>query len=716
MAPSLPDEVLSEILAPVLQVSDAQFCDASASFIRDGEPVSSILLASPPLCCTTLLSSALPARLRVEGGFGAKLELILQKAPNTTDLFISLDIRASDLVKGLVSAFPHINPRRLILGPGTNKNKQINTLMDKLESAALGWDNLKSLVFPYPFDERRDFFMKLARIPSVKEVSFSVYINSSSDLPSVSEVVRIPCIQTVEIRSKNSAAAAEEVLSDASISPYQSKLRFVDERNDDEGVVPPSLPILPLTSSPWTVPDIIWARILFLAMRPDQLPEKTIVKATFDVIEYMRRGLPGRKREKDTNSERLSHLLVSKTFHRIGLAYLYRWPVLTSKSLPLLHSKILANPSLALHMRELHSQADSVTIPCDMRKLFTHTPRLTRVGIGHGMEMSWAVFCTLANTTGSSLVELAVHVVPPEDTAEPPRAAVFCLFTALRKLTWNSPKLLIPSSSDASGGLPVLEYLDLGARCAAKFTPALASMELPNINHVVFQFDEDSTHRHNPAESDAFLERHGDKIRQLAIPRPNLTQTLDLCPQLQNLGIHLGQPALHPVTECLKTFKHPRHHPLQKITLRKSHITKVDDVHWDATFDALAGLPFANFPALLELQVIPCVWPEIKEHAINQSLWVPRAERMIALGIKVADSKVSDHTDHCENTLIIYPLSTITSPSMAGNTQSRSEIIRKVRATPIRYIMKASQQNDLGLDALQDRAGHRNRIIRNTAP
>ncbi|KAJ7627156.1 hypothetical protein FB45DRAFT_1082327 [Roridomyces roridus] len=689
MAPRVPDEILLEILTPVLRVSDARFSDASASFVTNGESVSAILLvckawlrvSTPLLYNIVILRSTGQAqrlhavlngnpglgkfikKLRVEGGFGVSMHGILKSTPNITDLFISLSIRASDSVSGLVLGLPLINPRRLVLGDGQNKNKQMKVLMEKLESVAMEWNNLKSLVFPHPSGGRQVFFMNLARAPSVTEVSFPFDIQCGI-FPSLSEAVRMPSIQTVEIRSENSLAMAKKVLSDPDIdiSPYQSNLRFVGDW-DDEGSPPPppvNLAFTPFASSPSAVTDPIWARVLLFAMSPDPSPPQTVVRGAkvVDTLATLRRAHPGRQKERDMNRDRLNYLLVSKTFHRVGLPYLYQWPVLNCNNPQRLCFKFAANPSLGIHLRELHSQLDSVTITPAMSLFFTCTDHLTRLGLGHAIEMDWGVFCALAITAGSSLVELAVTVVPPKYTVgvEAPHAAVFCLFTALCKLTWDSQTLLIPSSPDASGGLPALEYLDLAARCISNVIPALVSMELPNIHHVIFQFDQ-----HTPqtsAESHAFLRKHGNKIGQLEIYLPDFAHTLSLCPQLHTLDIHFGHPAVryssfymppdddrrgdqtYSLAEYLQTFNHEGHNALQKITFRKlGRKAGAEEADWTTIFNTLETLPFTGFLALWELQIMQSIWPETNEHAIKKSTWVKRAERMLAYGIHLTDSE-----------------------------------------------------------------------------
>ncbi|KAF7330203.1 F-box domain-containing protein [Mycena venus] len=178
----VPDEILSEILTPLLKHSDEEFTDQSTKPLLDpGYSSSSYLLvckawlrvATPLLynvaiLRTTAQAEALKAvlktnkefglfikKLRVEGGFGPALATILECATNLTDLYLTLFIGGSDNVKGLCSGLPLVNPRRVIVVDTVieweqpKKNKKVTELLTTLLGVIPKWDKLQTFHFPY---------------------------------------------------------------------------------------------------------------------------------------------------------------------------------------------------------------------------------------------------------------------------------------------------------------------------------------------------------------------------------------------------------------------------------------------------------------------------------------------------------------------------------------------------------------------------------------
>ncbi|KAJ6509137.1 hypothetical protein DFH09DRAFT_999999 [Mycena vulgaris] len=184
MANQAPDEIVSEILSPLLKHSDDVFSDVSEKPLVSGYSSSTYLLVckawlrvSTPLLYnvvilrTTAQAAALEQvltanpefglfikKLRVEGGFGQAMRTILKSAPTITDLFLKLSIWGSDNVAGLCGGLPLINPRRVILVDGDReiftymkpkKNKQVTQLLEMLIRCIPKWDKLLIFDFPY---------------------------------------------------------------------------------------------------------------------------------------------------------------------------------------------------------------------------------------------------------------------------------------------------------------------------------------------------------------------------------------------------------------------------------------------------------------------------------------------------------------------------------------------------------------------------------------
>ena len=170
---SLPEELIAEILSPALTVSDDVFSDTSdiSPFTEYLESSSSYLLVckawcrvgTPLLYNVVILRSKAQAKalgrvlsknkelgrfirkLRVEGGYGSPMAVILESAPNISDLCISFEILSADSASGLCTGLSLINPTRVILRhPNVyrRRNKGIIDLEDALAQAITKWDRL----------------------------------------------------------------------------------------------------------------------------------------------------------------------------------------------------------------------------------------------------------------------------------------------------------------------------------------------------------------------------------------------------------------------------------------------------------------------------------------------------------------------------------------------------------------------------------------------
>jgi hypothetical protein len=168
---SFPDEIISEILSPALKIPDEVFCDTSdiSPFAKYSESTSAYLLvckswlrvATPLLYNTVVLRSKAQAKalsvilsgneqlgqfikkLRVEGGYGLPMHIILKCTPNVSDLFLSLEIYSSDNTNGLCKGLALINPARLILRDIEHlENKTVSQLSDALSKLITKWDRL----------------------------------------------------------------------------------------------------------------------------------------------------------------------------------------------------------------------------------------------------------------------------------------------------------------------------------------------------------------------------------------------------------------------------------------------------------------------------------------------------------------------------------------------------------------------------------------------
>lgn len=84
-------------------------------------------------------------KLRLHGSFGLTIGHIIRACPRITDLFISLALTPKDNVQGLCTAFPDMNPTRLIIwdpDPVHRTIKSIKTVTEALLECLPKWSSL----------------------------------------------------------------------------------------------------------------------------------------------------------------------------------------------------------------------------------------------------------------------------------------------------------------------------------------------------------------------------------------------------------------------------------------------------------------------------------------------------------------------------------------------------------------------------------------------
>lgn len=174
MAGKLPPELVTEILSLVLHVPNKMFHDVepiSPFFHCDRQPASSALevcktwmkAATPLLYQVVILRSKAQAnalertlrvhkelgvfikKLRVEGGFGASMRTIIDSSPNIRDLCLSLLLRSSDNVQGLMDSLATLRPTRLSVlhsWKAPSGNSSVLNLAGKIRSCIESWCTL----------------------------------------------------------------------------------------------------------------------------------------------------------------------------------------------------------------------------------------------------------------------------------------------------------------------------------------------------------------------------------------------------------------------------------------------------------------------------------------------------------------------------------------------------------------------------------------------
>ncbi|KAJ6516461.1 hypothetical protein C8R45DRAFT_245487 [Mycena sanguinolenta] len=449
---SLPDEIISEILSPALKVSDSDFSDTISdvspfanysesssafllvgkSWLRVGTPLlySVVILRSEAQA--TALSVTLSAnkdlgkfikKLRVEGGYGLPMHIILSCSPNIADLFLTLKIYSSDNTSGLCDGLQLISPTRLILRDLSKplKNKMTTQLFDALGRAIPNWERLGVLecaLFYGSFDSK--IFQSLI---NCKRLHTLAIFNSDPYHVSYAyekfDKCPLKCIQikapmTREERRFLKTEVPVKLLKFTNIS-VAPKLPLM----------PPSLnpSFTPMASAPTAVHDKIWSCVLYFAMCAPELARVPSGKGRW-----------------------LAPLSVSKTFNRLGLPYYYAHVVLrNSLTVTKFAVVLLKNPSIGPHVRSLAMEYWDRHITSATRTavsaVLSRTTGLERFSQSLRSEMHitpegaipWDAFEAIAGRSGSTLCEFSVRIEAVEATSP----TIFGNFGSLRTVEWK---------------------------------------------------------------------------------------------------------------------------------------------------------------------------------------------------------------------------------------------------------------------------------------
>ncbi|KAJ7213481.1 hypothetical protein GGX14DRAFT_445239 [Mycena pura] len=604
---SLPDEIISEILSPALTVADEVFSDTCrvSPFSNYSESTSAYLVvckswlrvATPLLYNVVILRSKAQAKalacalsanvdlgrfikkLRVEGGYGAPMHTILQRAPNVSDLYLSFEIWTPDTTDGLCRGLCLINPSRLILREASRKgpkNRMVSKLVDAVAEAIPKWDRLT--VFDCSNEGNVYGRDQIVRPLVQAKRLHTVVIRSIVYAPWTNQLFRSCPLRAIQIKQPVRAGDVMQVQ-----DPLKALLRYTEFKdllalkdNAPELEIAPSLNPLysPMSSAPAEVQDAIWSRVLYFAM---SVPERA--------ADPKRNDIP----------ERLPLLQVSKTFHRLGLPHYYVHLVLKNWC--------------ALDSEWIRSQ----------------WPRIeTLDGISmRSSGMSMDSFEALAKCSGPSLLECHIRVFEP---ATPASGAMFNPLTVLRKFTWQSPATFVCSKAETpSNALPRLEELRTDAE--PSFVKMLSLINLESLRIVSFS---------QPLFDNQFFEAHGSKLSELEIvfhPAHELNNgiLLDLCPHLTSFTLCYYQELDTPPENILLSRKPAI--SLAKVTFRTFSMDKDMLASWEQFFMSLS---LTSVPSLREIHV-PCFeWPTT-EREIAKSYWVRCAETFQTRNIDLID-------------------------------------------------------------------------------
>ncbi|KAK7049031.1 F-box domain-containing protein [Favolaschia claudopus] len=650
----LPDEIILEILSPALKVPDKAFSDSSSisPFATYCASSSVFLLvckdwlrvATPLLYKVVVLRSKAQAnvleevlrvnpqlgqfikKLRVEGGYGAAMQTILEAAASSLqDIFLSLAIRSSDSTVGLCKGLPRINPKRVIISdPRTQnplKNKNLDSLLKAIYCGLQTWD-IQTINLPYGQEDgassvranRVEGFVKvIAQSTSIHTIQLSALLEDAPHF--VRRLTKLPSLETIDFTAnlndgvKSLIDAVPELKALAHLEDQSVPAKF-----DVEAAASLNPNFVPLSSALEATRNAIWCRIFFFVL---------------DVEERRNPSFDNRFTRKKKPS-RVPILCVSKLFNQLALPYVYDSLRLCSSSRTQLvvdqlqqrkylgswiHS-IFVSGYLgdSAHMIAILSQATNLrffdygafnpayALPMNAFNLLAKMAGASLIGLEAKLDFSFSspdIFKAF-----SQLHILAIHIDNPEYRF--PTIATSSMDTALTP----SHDLLhtLHIIGWAMFSLNVFKYSSLAS---------LHTLILPLIFH-----------EHCMDPFIAFMRIHGARLRHLVVPsdmercESMPTPMLELCPNLIDLRFHEDYSIAHT------TIKTP-HASLIKIIA--------------ATLPPKTSrLNVEMFPSLQQIELKRFGWPT-NEYDIKNCGSVAIAEALLAeRGIKVIDSAGKD--------------------------------------------------------------------------
>ncbi|KAF7359035.1 F-box domain-containing protein [Mycena sanguinolenta] len=664
---SLPDEIISEILSPALKVSDELFCnnDDVSPFAKNSESTSAYLVvckswlrvATPLLYNVVVLRSKAQAKalsvalsgnkelgrfikkLRVEGGYGAPLQTILQCSPNISDLFLSLVIYSSDNTSGLCRGLQLINPSRLILQEQAHKpleNKMASQLIEALIRAMAKWDRLCSFDSPYIYENIRA--TKLIQPLAKSKRLHTLAIPCSTGLSWTYLALKECPLEVIHIKQPVSQWERERFDKDPELKALLKYTEVSARKQTHISELPliaPSLNpfFIPMNNAPKDVQDKVWDRVLYFAM---SVPERA------DESPWAR-----------VSRRRLPLLSVSKRFARLGLPHYYAHVLLRkSLAIPEFASVLRNKPTIGPHIRTLaigyypDFDYSSLTYHQINSGILSQTTGLVRLSQYNGSAaISWDAFEAVAASSGSKLREFSVRIAEQAQAS----AMMFGNLTALRTLKWTcSTSFLLTNVPE--DGLQNLTELQISST-SESFLTVLSLMKLKSLKRVMLCT--------NDLTIKPFLKAHGPKLIELHISSNNLrnlrtqtTKILDLCPNLGSLSlvamVNLPMGDI-PIADDLYSCQAVP--SLVKINLDIDFPTQVypsaslqvptelllrDKDHVAAWEKFFRHLQPKRLPNLHEIEVKCCVWPT-NERDIPKNHWVRWAEILLECGINLTD-------------------------------------------------------------------------------
>ncbi|KAJ7207488.1 hypothetical protein GGX14DRAFT_455578 [Mycena pura] len=586
---------------------------------------------------------------------------VLKYAPNVSDLYLSLDIFSSDNTDGLCKGLYLINPTRLIIQcEKVASNKMFVRLQNALAEVIPRWSHLS--IFNCPLNPAYVGNIIVRFLVQAKQLH-TIVVHSSFDVRWVYTMLQEVPVQAIHIKSpvsqRNLDCIASAYPTLKGLLRYKIKVAAKATAHETSAVefshVAPSLNpfFVPMSSASKETQEVIWSRVLYFAMSVEERAE-----------DPTRKNVP----------RRFPLLLVSKTFHSLGLSYYYAHVVFkSSRDILKLVSVLAHQPSVGANIRTICARAarssyldygsdddDDTTasdnsaddsmlwhmLPVDaMPLVLLKTSGLIRLmrhenEVPHYFSFSWDAFVALAKSSGSSLRECYARVSPSSTASLPQSPGIFSHLVELRKLDWSCETKFLCNSMDAPvpvNALANLEELRIHLPDES-FLTVLSLMKLASLRHVALVCD---------IKADKFMQVHGGRLRQLEMSSSSVNNLsvsiLDLCPNLSSIALNCelyyftsgGAMSVKEGIPDRDTFRSRKPAAsLVEIKLLRRDIRKKDSLaKWE---QFLLTFPHTSIPNLREVQITCFEWPT-SEREISKSCWVRATERLAERNIALVD-------------------------------------------------------------------------------
>ncbi|KAH6874339.1 hypothetical protein BKA70DRAFT_1480601 [Coprinopsis sp. MPI-PUGE-AT-0042] len=690
---SLPDEIVKEILSPVLNVPDETFASTSwVSPFSHYELTTSTVLAQAQALARTLKENAqlsrFVRRFRIEGRFGIAIYDILKRTPEITDFCISGALKSSESVGGYLRGLRLVNLQRLVYFKdrtdySANKNqKEIGKAL--AESIRDAWTSLVSMSSVWLFSTAVHIAHALQARSLTDLVVESDELCDSDPLKALAGLLSLRVISitgedfdkpSFETLVERDYSFADPISRITKVALYQflaqsrtiyNKLvfpRYVQVPENEVKRAGPfqSLPISshykPLSGVTCDVRATIWTQILRFAMELDDINEITGVP-----FSVQRRALQGLDERRRTQAFQANLTLVSKEFNAITTPLPYEAPTISKsrvfESLAQSQRKglikiiclgLFHDPSKVRLVRRLVDGCSALTSLCASGAIYSRGsgPLLTLTAVSpFARTPALPILYSSLGTASSTLqhLHLPLGLRLSRDDFD---AIVMREFAALGQLQRLKSLVLalaiqgpVPRSTITGPTLcldkdclPQLQCLGIegvGSPLFENVLECLSTVKFPSLK----RFDVEGTHS---SCVHTFLKTHGHKLVVLKAALSIRALFSSACPNVSQWiidddgGRSSRSFRVGYDFSCLTSVPEGAESALQTITI-------IGDYHEHKALEGLLQVDFPSVaPKLESIKVAGIQWPT-NQHEIEASGWVSLAETLWEwFGVKLVD-------------------------------------------------------------------------------